>query len=51
MIEELQAKRDLPYEIDGIVIKVDSLDQQEELGYTAKARAGRLLINSRRKRS
>lgn len=37
MIEELQAKRaDLPYEIDGIVIKVDSLDQQEELGYTAK---------------
>ncbi len=38
MIEELQAKRaDLPYEIDGIVIKVDSLDQQEELGYTAKS--------------
>lgn len=26
----------LPYEIDGIVIKVDRLDQQEELGYTAK---------------
>ncbi|MBY8914140.1 NAD-dependent DNA ligase LigA [Bacillus sp. YC2] len=38
MIEELQAKRaELPYEIDGIVIKVDSLDQQEELGYTAKS--------------
>ncbi|MGW8460546.1 NAD-dependent DNA ligase LigA [Bacillus atrophaeus] len=38
MIEELQAKRaDLPYEIDGIVVKVDSLDQQEELGFTAKS--------------
>ncbi|WLV25308.1 NAD-dependent DNA ligase LigA [Aciduricibacillus chroicocephali] len=28
---------DLAYEIDGIVIKVDDLDQQEELGYTAKS--------------
>ncbi|MFC2949509.1 NAD-dependent DNA ligase LigA [Virgibacillus sediminis] len=27
----------LNYEIDGIVIKVDDLDQQEELGYTAKS--------------
>ena len=32
------AKRnDLPYETDGIVIKVNNLQQQEELGYTAKA--------------
>ena len=27
----------LPYETDGIVIKVNNLEQQEELGYTAKA--------------
>ena len=27
----------LHYEIDGIVIKVDDLRQQEELGYTAKS--------------
>lgn len=32
------AKRtDLPYEIDGVVIKVDNLSLQEELGYTAKS--------------
>lgn len=38
IVEELKTKRaDLPYEIDGIVIKVDSLDQQEELGFTAKS--------------
>jgi len=27
----------LPYETDGVVIKVNSLEQQEELGYTAKS--------------
>jgi DNA ligase (NAD+) len=32
------AKRDsLPYEIDGVVVKVDSLGQQRELGFTAKS--------------
>lgn len=28
---------ELPFEIDGIVIKVNNLNQQEELGFTAKA--------------
>ncbi len=36
-IEEWTEKRPtLPYEIDGIVIKVDNYDQQEELGNTVK---------------
>ncbi len=29
-------RRDLPFDIDGVVIKVNSLRQQEELGFTAK---------------
>lgn len=37
-IREWEAKREsLPYEIDGIVIKVDRVSLQEELGYTGKA--------------
>ena len=28
---------ELPYEIDGVVVKVDSIDQQRQLGFTAKA--------------
>ncbi|WP_452226516.1 NAD-dependent DNA ligase LigA [Lacinutrix cladophorae] len=30
-------RHNLPYETDGVVVKVNSLFQQEELGYTAKA--------------
>jgi DNA ligase (NAD+) len=30
-------KRNLPYEIDGVVIKINQLIQQNELGYTSKA--------------
>ncbi len=30
-------RHDLPYETDGVVVKVNDLHQQEELGYTAKS--------------
>ena len=30
-------RHDLPYETDGVVVKVNDLQQQEELGFTAKA--------------
>jgi DNA ligase (NAD+) len=37
-IQQWEGKRDsLPYEIDGIVIKVDRLSLQDELGFTGKA--------------
>lgn len=31
-----EKRRDLPYETDGMVIKVDDFDQRERLGYTSK---------------
>lgn len=37
-LEEWEEKRSsLPYEIDGVVIKVNQLNYQEELGYTSKS--------------
>ena len=37
-IDSWEGKREkLPYEIDGIVIKVNEIAQQQELGFTAKA--------------
>ncbi|MEJ7220309.1 NAD-dependent DNA ligase LigA [Staphylococcus gallinarum] len=37
-IEKWTAQReDLPYDIDGIVIKVNAIDQQNELGFTQKS--------------
>jgi DNA ligase (NAD+) len=35
--QALKRRFDLPYEIDGVVVKVDSFAQQDELGYTSKA--------------
>lgn len=37
-VEEWDVKRhDLPYETDGVVVKVNTLQHQDELGFTAKA--------------
>ena len=36
ILEMTEKRESLPYEIDGIVIKVNDLDKQERLGFTAK---------------
>jgi len=49
--EAWNAKREkLAYEIDGVVIKVNSTALQNELGFTAKARDGPSLTNIPRDR-
>jgi DNA ligase (NAD+) len=35
--DAIETRHDLPYEIDGVVVKVDSFAMQNELGFTAKA--------------
>jgi DNA ligase (NAD+) len=35
--DAIDKREQLPYEIDGVVVKVDSVALQEELGYTSKA--------------
>ncbi len=35
--DALQARGDLPYEIDGVVVKVDSFSMQADMGFTARA--------------
>lgn len=35
--ETAENRTDLPYEIDGIVIKIDDFEHQEQLGYTARS--------------
>lgn len=34
--QKAQERKSLPYDIDGIVIKVNNIDDQQKLGYTAK---------------
>lgn len=36
-LEQERRRHELPYEIDGVVAKVDSISQQNSLGWTAKA--------------
>jgi len=36
-LRAIERRHELPYEIDGVVVKVDSFALQDDLGYTAKA--------------
>lgn len=45
IVEFSDKRHTLDYEIDGIVIKVNDFDAQNELGYTVKALSGRLRIS------
>ena len=47
-IKDLNQVRDtLPFEIDGVVVKVDNINLQNELGNTAKVQDGQLPTNFR----
>jgi DNA ligase (NAD+) len=45
-----ESRFELPYDIDGVVIKVDDFKHRDILGATAKFRNGQLRINSRLKK-
>jgi DNA ligase (NAD+) len=50
--EQFEEQRgQLPYEIDGIVIKVDGIDQQERLGATAKSPRSAMAFKFRARRA
>jgi NAD-dependent DNA ligase len=47
----MEAQREeLDYEIDGVVVKINSTAMQEDFGATAKRRVGRLLTSIPRAR-
>lgn len=50
--ERFEDERDrLPYEIDGIVVKVDSTDQQQRMGSTAKSPRSAIALKFKAKRA